>query len=155
MPLAVVLAAACTLAACDWRSIGVAAVGSTPSGREASIASRPLYLAHQRLSSYGRFIVLYHPFPDPIPVNESFDIEVVVRDARDRLRAVPDVTLGINAEMSSHSHGMNVKPIVTRTSPDTFKVEGMMLHMPGQWTLNVDLTHAGITERAVFDVVLQ
>lgn len=142
------------LAACGRAGSGAPDPGAlVTAGREAPV-SRPPHFARQRVSSNGRFVVRYRPLPDPIPLNQTFDLEIAVADARDPSRAVPGVTVGINAEMTTHSHGMNVRPAVTPTGPGAFRVEGMTLHMLGRWTLHVDLTHAGITERAVFDVVL-
>jgi hypothetical protein len=166
-PAALITAACCLLAGCDRTEsasnadAAVASISDTagPSAadREAFYASRPPFLARERVSSFGRFLVRYRPIPDPIPLNETFDLEIEVRNPHDPTpgHSPSDLAVGINAEMTTHSHGMNVRPVVTQTGPGTYKVEGMMLHMLGHWTLNVDLTHAGITERAVFDVVME
>jgi hypothetical protein len=54
--------------------------------------------------------------------------------------------------MSAHGHGMNRVPLVTRTGPGHFLVEGLFFHMPGVWQLYFDLTRSGQTERAQFEL---
>ena len=64
------------------------------------------------------------------------------------------IRIEADADMPAHRHGMVRVPRVTKTGPGEFRVDGMMMHMPGYWQLYVDVTRNGITERAQFDVDL-
>jgi hypothetical protein len=57
--------------------------------------------------------------------------------------------------MPQHGHGMNVAPTVKRTGEGTFRVDGMLFHMPGYWELYFDLGSAGTLERTQGSVTLE
>lgn len=46
---------------------------------------------------------------------------------------VTDVTF--DATMPAHNHGMNVKAQTTKERPGVFRIDGVKLHMPGEWKL--------------------
>ena len=50
-----------------------------------------------------------------------------------------DVRLTVDCTMPHHGHGMNVRPVATPVGPGRWKVEPMLLHMPGRWELSFDL----------------
>ena len=48
--------------------------------------------------------------------------------------------LKIDARMPEHNHGMNVKPkIIELKAEQAYRVDGMKLHMPGDWVLYLEL----------------
>jgi hypothetical protein len=100
------------------------------------------------LSNDGAYYVAYRPDPDPIPLNEVFDIDVRIFDGDDHAKAVDDVTLDVDGRMPQHRHGMNRLPEVTRNTDGSWTVTGMLFHMPGRWELYFDITRGGVTERA-------
>lgn len=106
------------------------------------------------LSASGAYSVRYFTQPSPIPLNEMFAINVHIINTRTNEPA-DDVSLSVDGRMPEHRHGMNVDPIVTKTGPGTFRVEGMLFHMPGRWEIHFDLTRGGMTERAWYEVFLE
>jgi hypothetical protein len=94
--------------------------------------------------------------PDPIPLNEVFKIYVTVADPADRSRPLAGAeVVAVAAEMPAHGHGMNLVPAVAPLSDGRFEVDGMLLHMPGHWVLEIEVSRAGERQRATFDVVLE
>ena len=107
------------------------------------------------VSNDGSYYVAYTPSPDPIPLNQMFQLLVWVSPAADRTRVLSDVRLQAGAAMPEHDHGMNTRPKVGANADGSFVVGGMLFHMPGHWELYLDVTRAGITERAQVDVQLE
>lgn len=66
--------------------------------------------------------------------------------------ASPVNLIDFDARMETHNHGMNVKPAITRLGPNKFQVNGVLLHMPGEWTLFFDVQGETVTERAQYKV---
>jgi len=84
-----------------------------------------------------------------------FELSVWVCGAQYRSHPLSEIELHADAAMPEHDHGMNTKPKV-RANPDgSFTVKGMLFHMPGRWELYLDVTRAGVTERAQFEVQLE
>jgi YtkA-like len=93
----------------------------------------------------GGYEATYVPSPDPIPLNEQFDLDVTVTFASD-LPVDDDVEVDVDARMPAHNHGMNTEPVITKVAAGSFHVDGMNLHMPGEWELYVDVYPNGISE---------
>jgi len=107
------------------------------------------------LSSDDTFWVTYVLDPDPIPLNETFDIRVRVYDGADRKTLVDDVELTVDGRMPQHRHGMNRAPRVERNADGSFNVTGMLFHMPGDWELHFDISRGSVTERCLVEVELE
>ena len=75
--------------------------------------------------------------PAPLPRGEPFAIEVSATDSVGR--PVEGAALIVDCTMPHHGHGMNVRPVATPVGPGRWKVEPMLLHMPGRWELSFDL----------------
>lgn len=86
----------------------------------------------------GRFALAVDTTPRPLPTNEHFSmtIDVTTNDPSVDLSVID---IEVDADMPEHKHGMNTLPIVKRTSPERFTVEGMLFHMPGNWEIYVIL----------------
>ncbi|MHC5210652.1 MAG: FixH family protein [Planctomycetota bacterium] len=107
------------------------AVVATP-----AVAARPDVDAQFRgTTQQGRFAYAWVSEPDPIPFNSRFSLRVVVTRPDAPGRPLPGATLEANAMMPEHGHGMNTYPEVTRVADGTFRVDGMLFHMPGLWHL--------------------
>lgn len=39
----------------------------------------------------------------------------------------------VDARMPAHRHGMNYRPVLTRLDETLWRVDGLLLHMPGAW----------------------
>lgn len=99
------------------------------------------------VSDSGNYIVEYRTHPNPIPVNEMFEMRITVRE---QLKQSParNVSLEVDAGMSVHNHGMNTKPVVERLPSGQFSVRGMLFHMTGRWELIFLIKRGIISDKA-------
>jgi hypothetical protein len=104
-------------------------------------------------SNGGNYTVSFKPSPDPIPMNQLFDLVVTVTPKAPGSGSAPAVE--VDARMPAHGHGMNRVPKVARQRDGSFKAEGLLFHMPGHWELYFDISQGGKSERAQFDVDLK
>jgi hypothetical protein len=105
-----------------------------------------------RVTEVGPFRVGYVPTPDPIPV-DVFALRIEIEAG-----APPpeDLSLGIDARMPAHGHGMiGANPVVTKIDADTFEVEGMDFIMPGLWEMTIEVRSGDRTETALFEIDVQ
>ncbi|MEE8169824.1 MAG: FixH family protein [Phycisphaerae bacterium] len=136
-----------------WIAALAVMLGVSANGCGAPAASSPEAAAVDSMtrhlsSSAGSYDVSYRTVPEPIPMNEPFEMAIVVQSANDGGRAARDVALAVDAAMPAHQHGMNTRPRVHALGDGRFRVEGMLFHMPGHWELYFDITEGAITERA-------
>lgn len=68
--------------------------------------------------------------------------------------AAPD-SVGVDARMPAHGHGMNYRPGITPLGAGGFRAEGLLLHMPGRWELEFLVREGGRAERVVHRLDLQ
>ena len=99
----------------------------------------------------GSFVASYTTDPSPIPADDYFSMTLSTFEA-DGNTMLTDATVEIDAEMTSHGHGMNVTPEVTDNGDGTFTASPFLFHMTGHWTVSVAITQNGITEEGYFDV---
>ena len=117
-------------------------------------AEPPAPLPYRGASNDGAFHVTYRPSPDPIPLNEPFELEVVVFKDADFRQPATNVTLDVDAAMPQHQHGMNQQPTVEAMGGGRFSGKNMLFHMSGYWELYFDVTEGPVTERAQFVIQL-
>ena len=103
-------------------------------------------------SDGGRYYLEFSPSPADIDINRFFDIEVRIRAGGPQGETLCDAALKPDLFMQGHGHGMTVVPTVTRREDCTFLVQGMMMHMPGLWTLILDVEYGGHSQRADYYV---
>jgi len=107
----------------------------------------------QVTSNGGTYTVTFETSPNPIPMNELFDLRFTVAP---KSGALPQgLAVVVDARMPAHGHGMNRVPKLTTQPDGSTKAEGMLFHMPGHWELYFDIVQAGKTERAQLDVELK
>ena len=106
-------------------------------------------------SANQQYFVAFRTTPDPIPLNEPFQMHVRVFDNSQPPQPVEGVDLSVDARMPHHRHGMNREPMITRLQGGEFIVQNMLLHMPGYWELYFDIERDGVTERAQTSVELE
>jgi hypothetical protein len=92
----------------------------------------------------ARYAIAYTTAPDPIPVGRHFVIEFKIC-ARDGAEPVQSVR--VDANMPEHRHGMNYKPGITKIGPETYRAEGLLLHMSGRWEITFDVVAGNVAER--------
>ena len=105
-------------------------------------------------SNAGRYHVSVKA-PDPFPLNELFSLEATVEEGCDPPRRPVSASLRVDAAMPQHRHGMNTDAVVTPLGGGRFRAQGLLLHMPGRWELDLDVTDHGVTERAQLDFILE
>ena len=111
------------------------------------------------VSPGGRFTAAWRPIGGAVPVNELFQIEVLLFEGRctgdGTSRPLCGATVQASAWMPEHMHGMNRRPNAIETEPGRYLVSGMMLHMEGFWQLFLDVTAAQGSERVEFAITLR
>lgn len=63
--------------------------------------------------------------------------------------------LAVDAFMPAHGHGTNYRTEIAATGPDRWRVEGLLLHMPGAWELRFDIETPAGRERLVQGVEVE
>ena len=89
----------------------------------------------------GTYVVDWQTTPETIPLNETFSIDVSVTLSDGAV--ADDVNLEVNAVMPAHGHGMDVEPSVSGGEDGAFTVDGMLLHMSGEWLLTFTVEPEG------------
>lgn len=69
-------------------------------------------------------------------VGELFSVDTDISDAATG-RPLPGATFKLDATMPEHGHGMITDPVHSEVTPGHWRSEGMKLHMPGRWLLDV------------------
>ena len=106
---------------------------------------------HFMRTADGQWDVVISSSTDSWPLNEYFDLDITIKRA-------PTTGVGsvhADASMPAHRHGMNVAVDTIETSSDTWITRDMLLHMPGDWLITVDITdEAGVLHRASMPIVV-
>lgn len=100
--------------------------------------------ARSAITSGGSWTVRYTPDPDPVPGNEEFALDFLVEDDDG---PAAGTTMLLTADMPEHGHGMNQTPVLSGAD-GSFRADGMLFHMTGEWRLTVDVTGEAGTESA-------
>ncbi|QDU69564.1 FixH family protein [Engelhardtia mirabilis] len=106
---------------------------------------------HSGLTLDGATRVRWRGVEGETPTNRLFALELELLDGAE---PVTGAEVGVSAFMPDHGHGMNYVPQTTELGAGHYRVEGMLLHMPGFWQLHVDVVRGGIASRATFDLDL-
>jgi hypothetical protein len=102
-------------------------------------------------SNSGDFIINVNCNCGP-KTNEWVQLEVAV---------TPDVASKVStglqflADMPSHHHGMVTQPKVTSLGGNRYHIEGIRLHMSGEWILYFDVSFSDVTERAQLPIIIE
>jgi hypothetical protein len=80
--------------------------------------------------------------PDPPPLGELFRVRTRVVDVRSG-EPVTGAAFSLDASMPHHSHGMVTRPEHRELGDGWYLSEGLRLHMPGKWTLQVSAEQRG------------
>jgi len=93
----------------------------------------------------------WKPIDGPVPRNEEFELGVVVLDQG---RGLAGVQLDVRGWMPDHGHGLVTTPRVVDEGSGAYRVEGLLLHMRGDWQLIFDVTRGTDKQSFTFDVAL-
>jgi len=129
---------------------GAPPAGAAPPGFE----DVPNASGYRRVEEAG-FVVGWRSVPSPIPMNEPFELVVRVWDADDPSLPLEDAQLRVRGWMPDHGHGMKRQARAVRQDDGSFRVSGLLFHMPGLWQLLFDVVRPGHPERVEFEVVLE
>jgi hypothetical protein len=105
-------------------------------------------------SDGGTFKLELEPLATPVPVNELFELEVMVT----LLRVLDDpnpLWLDLQTSMPGHGHGMNTRARVEPLGDGRFVVRGLLLHMSGQWDFTFDVAKGRVHEKATVSFELK
>lgn len=82
-----------------------------------------------------------------IVLNQYFDLVVEVRSPVGQAIHFP-VELAFDAGMRAHNHGMNTLPVIRSLGNGLFRIEQLLFHMPGLWTLDLRVRRGLVSDRA-------
>ncbi len=74
-----------------------------------------------------------------VVLNKTFNMTVKVNPISEAMKKAKFTDFTFDAKMLAHKHGMVTKPKITETAPLTFRIEGVKLHMAGDWELYMGL----------------
>lgn len=133
--------------------LALSGTGARWAADEEAQAGKPAAVG--KVTSNGTFYVEWRPVPDPVPLNEMFEIRFRVSLAEDREKPVPGAVVTATAFMPEHNHGTTLQPQVESHGDGTATARGFLLQMEGHWELRVAVALNGQMERATFDIHLE
>lgn len=104
---------------------------------------------HRLEAASARHRVAFVPQPAPLAAGRHFSLDLVVCPQGD---ASLPLALRVDADMPAHRHGMNYRPTVRALGDGRYRVDGLLLHMPGRWRFQFDLSADGRLERLTREV---
>jgi hypothetical protein len=103
-------------------------------------------LTRQLVTDAGAFTLDLTTSPQPIRLNETFELTVVVHPVSPEARGPVSVT--VEANMPAHRHGMNTRPQREQLDAETFLFRGLLLHMAGEWDVALEVAQGRVRDRA-------
>ncbi len=110
---------------------------------------------HGALSTGGSYYVTFTTEPDPVPLNELFEVHIQVARADDHQALVAGAKVSAGAFMPLHNHGTTLQPQVESHGDGKATAKGFLLHMEGQWELRIGVAVGGQMERVTFEIQLE
>lgn len=102
-------------------------------------------------SSGGRFTATISS--SDVMLNQATRLAIKVAKA-DGTPLAPTATVQVRLLMLAHGHGMTTRPFLKRVAADAFEADGILLHMPGEWTLFLDIAEGPVTEKIMTCLVV-
>ncbi len=103
-----------------------------------------------RLSAPGMAMSVRADPPAP-RVGERFSLHIALCPGEPGRRID---SLGVDATMPEHRHGMNYRPQVRRLDERHFQADGLLMHMPGRWELVLEARGPGGGQRLTQEIRL-
>lgn len=114
---------------------------------------KDLDLTLQHPSSQGKFVVRMEPPAAGPAINQMHAWQV--RLATPEGQPVSRATIAFDGGMPQHGHGFSTKPRITQeVAPGVYALEGMKFSMTGWWDMRLAIQAGDVTDRAVFNVVV-
>ena len=101
----------------------------------------------------GTTLVRWRPTDGTLAFNEYFSLDFELQTPATG-SAVLAAELFVRCDMPAHGHGMNVEPKALELGDGRYRVDGMLLHMTGEWLLGVDVVIGGKAESVSFPLTL-
>jgi len=141
------------LFAIPW--IGLALPGCDPAeplpDTTASESTVPPGGLQARTSEEGLFVIDLWPRNGGPPLHRLHAWVVRIRDPAGRPVTPDRVTL--TGGMPQHGHGLVTQPRATDVGPDgEVVIEGMKFHMPGIWTLRIEIVAGSQADTAIVEI---
>lgn len=90
----------------------------------------------------GAYRVRLQPDVAPLPLNSMHGWTLLLHDAAGQ--PVIGARLQLSGGMPAHNHGLPSAPgVQALPEPGRYRVEGLRFHMPGDWELQLAITHQG------------
>ena len=106
-------------------------------------------------SKAGAFTAGWRPVGGAVPVNELFEIDVLLFEGPGREKPLSGAKIQASAWMPEHMHGMHRQPQTEEVAPGRYRVRGMLLHMEGAWQFFLDVIAGGKSDRVEFALALR
>ena len=133
------------LVSCDDKS---KSVDADPPAQSAVSENWPVTV----VSDGGGYSVTMKPSEGEIQWNKHFGVGLSITPKKPTAGPLKVV---VDADMPAHRHGMNTKPELFEQGDLSYRVEGMLFHMKGDWVISVEVSGDGSTERAEFPVLVE
>lgn len=88
-----------------------------------------------------------------LPLNEEFTVTVNVTGSDGG--PLENAAVEFQAEMPGHGHGMLRQPRTVEEGSGRYRVDGVLLHMEGDWVVHLDVIAGGVADRASFEVQVE
>ena len=111
-------------------------------------------LAPGVVSQNGSFKLQLQSVPNPIPLNEIFELLVTVDPSAANDASTNPVWLNAEAQMPMHKHGMNTRVVVEPLENNKFVIRGLLFHMSGEWLITFDIAKGRAHDHAEMRVEL-
>lgn len=141
LPIAALLAAA-AIAACDGSE------AKPPLPKRPDTHAVPFGDARTLVTRDGRYRLTWSPVGGAIPINEGFEVEVLVTRNDDAGTPVTGAEVAMTCFMPDHGHGMLREPRSTEIGDGRYLVRGFLLHMDGFWTVSATVVVEGLAATA-------
>lgn len=98
------------------------------------------------------FTVRYESGIKPLPLNRMhwWDLVIKTKDGK----PVTGATISVYGGMPAHHHGLPTQPEASQTGEGRYIIKGLKFSMTGEWEVWLDITAAGMNEKAVFKFTL-
>ena len=139
------IAAALAASVCTGQTAGIDHAGHGAHTAHVAAAVRTAVLNDALVTDGGSFTIRLTTSPDPLVLNEYFDL--VVEVGGDAAGGGP-LQVDATASMPAHEHGMNTRPRREDLGGGRFAFPGMLFHMAGEWEITIEVARGRIRERA-------
>ena len=113
----------------------VSAYANCPDVPKDFISEGPVGVPEEGASEDENVVVHYRTDPVQTAVGELFVMNILVCAGDEPWSG----SLGVDASMPAHGHGMNYEPKVSANNAGHFFAQGFLFHMPGRWRFEFSL----------------